>query len=93
MTIISSITTAQINRISTSKKSQSNHKAVTQDQVEISNKTTLMTQAEDIAKKAPEVDETAVAKAKEAIESGDYKIDYDKLAQKMLDLEFNLFDS
>ena len=67
--------------------------STSKDQVEISETTNLMHEAEDIATNAPDVNEAAVAKAKEAIENGEMEIDFDRLAQKMLDFEFNLFDS
>ncbi|OED44714.1 flagellar biosynthesis anti-sigma factor FlgM [Endozoicomonas sp. (ex Bugula neritina AB1)] len=95
MTTITSLNRSQPLKTSANKKSEPGAATTptTQDQVEISNTTTLMTEAEDIALNTPDINETAVANAKEAIENGTMNIDYDRLAQKMLDLEFTLFDS
>ena len=92
MTTITSINRSQPLKPSISKKEEA-EKVPSQDQVEISDTSALMTKAEDIATNTPDIDEAAVLKAKEAIENGEMNIDYDRLAQKMLDFEFNLFDS
>ena len=95
MTTISSVNRAQPLKTITGQNDESNTSPAltTQDQVEISNTTHLMTEAEDIAMNSPDVNEAAVAKARDAIENGELEINYDRLAQKMLDFEFTLFDN
>lgn len=95
MTTITPLHRHQPTKTSASKRTEANTTSASthQDQVEISSTTALMSEAEEIASSTPDINEAAVAKAKEAIENGELKIDYDRLAQKMLDLEFTLFDS
>lgn len=53
------------------------------DKVSLSN----IQKLEDEIKSFPEVNDAAVEKVRAAIANGEYKIDYEKLAGKMLDFE------
>ena len=58
----------------------------------ISSASTLLTNAGEKAMDAPDIDEARVESIREAICNGEMTIDYEKLAQKMLEFELNLFD-
>lgn len=64
--------------------------AVATDQVKLSNSSKSMQQIEAEIRDLPEVDDAAVERIRGAIERGEYKIDYEKLAGKMLDFEDRL---
>ncbi|WP_281647411.1 flagellar biosynthesis anti-sigma factor FlgM [Parendozoicomonas sp. Alg238-R29] len=61
-----------------------------QDSVSISADAALLQEAEALAKSAPDVDMDKVEEVRQAIVRGELKIDYEKLAQKMLDFEASL---
>lgn len=63
------------------------------DTVEISGDTTLLTEAEHQANSAPDIDQAAVDKVRESLRNGEMEINFERLAQKMLDFELTLFDS
>lgn len=63
---------------------------VAADQVKLSNSSKSMQQIEAEIRDLPEVDDAAVERIRGAIERGEYKIDYEKLAGKMLDFEDRL---
>ena|SRR5690606_17806350 len=63
---------------------------VATDQVKLSNSSKSMQQIEAEIRDLPEVDDAAVERIRGAIERGEYKIDYEKLAGKMLDFEDRL---
>lgn len=60
------------------------------DQVKLSNSSKSMQQIEAEIRDLPEVDDAVVERIRGAIERGEYKIDYEKLAGKMLDFEDRL---
>ncbi|MBI4403580.1 MAG: flagellar biosynthesis anti-sigma factor FlgM [Deltaproteobacteria bacterium] len=53
--------------------------------VEISENAILMKQAADLAKQAPDIDQSRVNSLKERIRSGNYKVDASVLAEKILE--------
>ena len=57
----------------------------TTDKVAISSGAKDFAKAKEIASSAPDVDEAKVARLKSAIDSGNYKIDTEKLADKLVD--------
>ncbi len=73
-------------------KKVSSEKASSADQLSISDNAAVFQQAEAIAASAPDVDMDRVNEIKQAIVNGELKIDYEKLAQKMLDFEAELGD-
>lgn len=60
------------------------------DKVMLSANTSSMRDIEADIKAMPVVDDAVVDKVRNAIENGEYKIDYDKLAGNMLSFEDNL---
>lgn len=83
---------------SSQKKSVNNGSEATQapresqpkDKVLLSANTSSMRDIEADIKAMPVVDDAVVDKIRNAIENGEYKIDYDKLAGNMLSFEDNL---
>ena len=69
-----------------------NEKTSGSDKLSISTDAAMLQDAEAIAKSAPDVDMDRVGEIKQAILKGELKIDYEKLAQKMLDFEAELGD-
>lgn len=62
------------------------------DKVAISGKAKEAAKAKEIARSAPEANEEKVARLKEAIANGSYKIDADRIANKLVDEHlFNSF--
>ncbi len=55
------------------------------DKVSISSKAKDAAKATQIAKAAPDVDEEKVTRLKAAIQSGTYKVDADKIADRLVD--------
>lgn len=60
------------------------------DQVKLSASTKSIQQIEAEIRDMPDVDDATVERIRGAIERGEYKIDYEKLAGKMLDFEDDL---
>lgn len=60
------------------------------DQVRLSASSKSIQQIEAEINAMPEVNDATVERIRSAIENGDYKIDYEKLAGKMLDFEEHL---
>ena len=60
------------------------------DQVKLSASSKSIQQIEAEIRDMPDVDDATVERIRSAIENGDYKIDYEKLAGKMLDFEERL---
>lgn len=60
------------------------------DQVKLSASSKSIQQVEAEVRSMPEVDDAAVERIRSAIERGEYKIDYEKLAGKMLNFEGDL---
>ncbi len=60
------------------------------DQVKLSASSKSIQQIEAEIRDMPEVDDATVERIRGAIERGEYKIDYEKLAGKMLDFEDRL---
>lgn len=60
------------------------------DQVKLSASSKSIQQIEAEIRDMPEIDDATVERIRGAIERGEYKIDYDKLAGKMLDFEDRL---
>ena len=61
------------------------------ESVSLSSQAQSLKKIEQDLKAQPEVNESRVAEIKAQVESGTYKIDNEKLAQNMLDLEGTLF--
>ena len=55
------------------------------DKVEISTKARESAKAKDIAKAAPDVNEEKIARLRSAIQNGSYKVDADKVADRLVD--------
>ncbi len=60
------------------------------DQVKLSASSKSIQQIEAEVKEMPDIDDATVERIRSSIEKGEYKIDYQKLAGKMLDFEENL---
>jgi len=67
-----------------------NSNSTAADQVKLSNGIKGIQQVEAEIRNMPEVDDATVDRIRAAIENGEYKIDYEKLAGKMLSFEDNL---
>ena len=63
------------------------------DTVEISSNTALMTEAEERVSNTPDINQETIEKVRRSLQNGEMKIDFERLAQKMLDFELTLFDS
>lgn len=63
------------------------------DTVEISGNTALLSEAEEQVNNTPDIDQAAVNRIRESLRNGEMEIDFEQLAQKMLDFELTLFDS
>jgi negative regulator of flagellin synthesis FlgM len=55
------------------------------ERVAISGKAKDLARAKEVAKSAPDVDEARVARLKAAIEGGSYKVDAERVADKLVD--------
>lgn len=62
----------------------------TNDQVNLSSSSMNIQQIEAEVSKMPDVDDKTIDRIRSAIDSGEYKIDYQQLAGKMLDFEGKL---
>lgn len=62
----------------------------TEDQVKLSDSSKSIQQAEAKIRSMSEIDDATVERIRAAIENGEYKIDYEKLAGKMLAFEGKL---
>ncbi len=62
----------------------------TSDQVKLSSSSMNIQQIEAEVSKMPDVDDKTIDRIRNAIDNGEYKIDYQKLAGKMLDFEGKL---
>jgi negative regulator of flagellin synthesis FlgM len=75
-------------------KTEENTKAASSvgsaDQVKLSSSSMNIQQIEAEVSKMPDVDDKTIDRIRSAIDSGEYKIDYQKLAGKMLDFEGKL---
>ena len=60
------------------------------DQVKLSSSSMNIQQVEAEVSKMPDVDDKTIDRIRSAIDSGEYKIDYQQLAGKMLDFEGKL---
>ncbi len=60
------------------------------DQVKLSSSSINIQQIEAEVSKMPDVDDKTIDRIRSAIDSGEYKIDYQQLAGKMLDFEGKL---
>ncbi|WP_158583957.1 flagellar biosynthesis anti-sigma factor FlgM [Salinibius halmophilus] len=69
---------------------QASNNARSADRVELSSQVRSLKQLEESVKNLPEVDSEKVASIKAAIESGDYQIDYDRLASAISKFESDL---
>ena len=69
-------------------KTSSSHS--TADQVKLSSTSLNIQQVEAEVSKMPDVDDATIDRIRSAIDSGEYKIDYQQLAGKMLDFEGKL---
>ena len=68
-------------------ENQGSSQAGNPDNVSLSQEAQTLARIEADLKTQPEVDQARVEEVRARIESGNYQIDNDKLAQKMLDLE------
>jgi negative regulator of flagellin synthesis FlgM len=75
-------------------KTEENTKAASSvgsaDQVKLSSSSLNIQQIEAEVSKMPDVDDKTIDRIRSAIDNGEYKIDYQKLAGKMLDFEGKL---
>ena len=76
-------------------KAEENTKAISSggnhsDQVKLSSSSMNIQQIEAEVSKMPDVDDKTIDRIRSAIDSGEYKIDYQQLAGKMLDFEGKL---
>lgn len=79
------VTTTQDTR-GKSKSTKSSRAAIaSSDNVSISTKAREAKMAKDIAKAAPDEDAEKIAKLKSAIQAGSYKIDAEKIADRLVD--------
>jgi negative regulator of flagellin synthesis FlgM len=76
------------------KKTEENSKTTANvssgDQVKLSSSSMNIQQIEAEVSKMPDVDDKTIDRIRSAIDSGEYKIDYQQLAGKMLDFEGKL---
>ncbi|NWN90679.1 flagellar biosynthesis anti-sigma factor FlgM [Marinobacter adhaerens] len=61
------------------------------DKVNLSSQARNLKQLEEKLGSYPEVDDNRVAEIRSALENGTYKVDAEKLAQKMLDMDESIF--
>lgn len=61
------------------------------DRVNLSSQAKNLKQLEEKLGSYPEVDDNRVAEIRSALENGTYKVDAEKLAQKMLDMDESIF--
>jgi negative regulator of flagellin synthesis FlgM len=75
-------------------KTEDNTKAISSgnhnDQVKLSSSSMNIQQVEAEVSKMPDVDDKTIERIRSAIDNGEYKIDYQQLAGKMLDFEGKL---
>ncbi|MDF1762208.1 MAG: flagellar biosynthesis anti-sigma factor FlgM [Oleibacter sp.] len=74
----------------TSPETKAKETAGLSDQVKLSNSSKSIQQVEAEIKQMKDVDDNTIERIRSAIDSGEYKIDYNKLAGKMLDFEDRL---
>ena len=67
--------------------------SATTDTIEISGDTAVLAKAEEQINNTPDINQAAVDKVRESLKNGTMEIDFEQLAQKMLDFELTLFDS
>lgn len=72
------------------KKSASDSAAEAKDSVKLSARSMNIQQIEAEVSKLPDVDDKTIDRIRSAIDKGEYKIDYERLAGKMLDFEEKL---
>ncbi|QSP94034.1 flagellar biosynthesis anti-sigma factor FlgM [Marinobacter salinisoli] len=65
--------------------------AASGDSVSLSNQAKNLKQIEQSLADLPEVDDNRVEKIRSALENGTYKVDAEKLAQKMLEMDKGIF--
>lgn len=75
---------------SAAEASKNKETTVVADQVNLSASSKSIQQVESQIRDMPEVDDATVERIRAAIQNGDYKIDYEKLAGKMLNFEERL---
>ena len=73
-----------------SSKSKGTEQSNFGDQVNLSSSVKNIQQVEAEIRAMPEIDDSTVERIRNAINSGEYKIDYEKLAGKMLNFEDTL---
>lgn len=74
----------------TNKQAEKSSAAAATDQVNLSSGSKTIQQVEAEIRNMPEVDDATVDRIRAAVESGQYKVDYEKLAGNMLNFEDNL---
>jgi|TARA_B110000003_G_C16459479_1_gene461237 negative regulator of flagellin synthesis FlgM len=74
----------------TEENTKANSNANTADQVKLSSSSLNIQQVEAEVSKMPDVDDKTIDRIRAAIDNGEYKIDYQQLAGKMLDFEGKL---
>lgn len=95
MTTINHINQPTLTRLVPEKKSGNAPRPADRVEAEapaISGASVLLANAEKTALSEADIDQGRVDRIREAIANGELAIDYDALAQKMLDFEFSLFD-
>ncbi|MCL6270108.1 flagellar biosynthesis anti-sigma factor FlgM [Sansalvadorimonas sp. 2012CJ34-2] len=89
---VSDFTIERMRRSETGKVANNKISGSDKDKLSISTDAATLQNAEALAKSAPDVDMDKVGEIKQAIINGELKIDYEKLAQKMLDFEAEIGD-
>ena len=96
MTTITDINHLQLTSSSPKKKTDSSQPAsddvLSISDTSISDTSIILTNAETAALSTPDIDEAKVEAIKQAIQNGEMSINYEQLAQKMLEFELTLFD-
>ena len=95
MTTIDSVNRGQILRMQNFRKTDpaASETRSSGDTIEISDNSALLSEAENQASNTPDIDQATVDRVRESLRNGEMEIDFERLAQKMLDFELTLFDS
>lgn len=81
----------QTTQTSTPAPEQSRQKSVSGESVNLSSQAKNLKQLEQSLDSYPEVDDQRIEQIKAALADGSYKIDAEKVAQKMLDMDNSIF--
>lgn len=82
---------SQNSQAPTGEQSKAQGAAARGDNVSLSNQAKNLKQLEQKLGEAPEMDDDRIAEIRSALEDGTYKVDAEKLAQKMLEMDKSIF--